>query len=259
MSYNITVEGGKSVRLPTAGKYCDRDIVVTATGGGAAESVIEALSVTDNGTYTAPDGVDGYSPVTVNVSSGGGAIDALLDGSITEIESNVTTIGRWALTYRNKLKKVNLPNVTSIGEYAFYGSFASLDKPYLFLPSLTSAEDYAFAQSGIHTILLPKLKEVSSCMFDYALRLTMVDLGAATRINGGAFYNCSDFKTLIIRTNSVCALAYITVFNSTPIANKTGYIYVPVALVDTYKAATNWSTFASQIRAIEDYPEITGG
>lgn len=33
MSHNITVEGGTSVRLPTAGKYCDRDIVITATGG----------------------------------------------------------------------------------------------------------------------------------------------------------------------------------------------------------------------------------
>ena len=31
---NITVEGGKSVRLLTAGKYCDRDIIITATGGG---------------------------------------------------------------------------------------------------------------------------------------------------------------------------------------------------------------------------------
>jgi hypothetical protein len=36
-------------------------------GGGA--SVIESLSVTTNGTYTAPSGVDGYSPVTVNVPS----------------------------------------------------------------------------------------------------------------------------------------------------------------------------------------------
>lgn len=35
MSHNITVEGGTSVRLPTAGKYCDRDIVVTATGGSS--------------------------------------------------------------------------------------------------------------------------------------------------------------------------------------------------------------------------------
>ena len=29
--HNITVEGGSSVRLPTAGKYCDRDVVVTAS------------------------------------------------------------------------------------------------------------------------------------------------------------------------------------------------------------------------------------
>ena len=33
MSHNITIEGGTSVRLLTAGKYCDRDIVITATGG----------------------------------------------------------------------------------------------------------------------------------------------------------------------------------------------------------------------------------
>lgn len=43
---------------------------ITAISGGA-ESVIEALSITANGTYTAPDGVDGYSPVTVNVPQDG--------------------------------------------------------------------------------------------------------------------------------------------------------------------------------------------
>ena len=31
---NITIEGGTSKRLLTAGKYCDRDIMVTAEGGG---------------------------------------------------------------------------------------------------------------------------------------------------------------------------------------------------------------------------------
>ena len=31
--HNITVAGGSSARLKTAGKYCDRDIVVTAEGG----------------------------------------------------------------------------------------------------------------------------------------------------------------------------------------------------------------------------------
>lgn len=33
------------------------------------EAVIQALTVTENGTYTPPDGVDGYAPVTVNVPS----------------------------------------------------------------------------------------------------------------------------------------------------------------------------------------------
>ena len=32
MSHKVTVKPNKSVRLPTAGKYCDRDIIVTGDG-----------------------------------------------------------------------------------------------------------------------------------------------------------------------------------------------------------------------------------
>lgn len=39
-------------------------------------STVEPLSVTQNGTYTPPTGVDGYAPVTVNVSGGGGGTSA---------------------------------------------------------------------------------------------------------------------------------------------------------------------------------------
>lgn len=42
-------------------------VVGTAT---PSTPTIQSLSVTENGTYTAPSGVDGYSPVTVNVSGG---------------------------------------------------------------------------------------------------------------------------------------------------------------------------------------------
>lgn len=38
----------------------------------SSQPVIQSLSIDQNGTYTAPSGVDGYSPVTVNVSGGGG-------------------------------------------------------------------------------------------------------------------------------------------------------------------------------------------
>ena len=90
MSYKITVESGTSVRLPTSGKYCDRDIVVTATGGDV-EPVIESLAVTSNGTYTAPTGVDGYSPITVNVPIPNGYIQP--SGSIS-----ITTNGTYDVT-----------------------------------------------------------------------------------------------------------------------------------------------------------------
>ena len=58
-------------------------------GQGGGEAVIRSLDVTENGTYSAPSGVDGYNPVNVNVSGGGGsltpeeqkALDTLVDSS----------------------------------------------------------------------------------------------------------------------------------------------------------------------------------
>lgn len=50
------------------------------SGGGGGQSItVEALNVTENGTYTAPGG-KAYSPVTVNVSGGGGEVTLLSSG-----------------------------------------------------------------------------------------------------------------------------------------------------------------------------------
>jgi hypothetical protein len=69
-----------------------------------------------------------------------------------------------------------------------------------------------------------------------------------------AFYECKALIALVLReTSAVCTVSSSGIFGSTPIANGAGYIYVPAALVDSYKAATNWSAFAAQFRALEDY------
>ena len=69
MSHKITVEGGKSVRLKTAGKYCDRDIVVTAEGGTPTPTQEKAVNITANGTHTVtPDEGYALSKVTANVN-----------------------------------------------------------------------------------------------------------------------------------------------------------------------------------------------
>lgn len=45
MSFNIEVESGKSKKLLTAGKYCDRDIVITATGTGGGGIEIDPNTI----------------------------------------------------------------------------------------------------------------------------------------------------------------------------------------------------------------------
>lgn len=58
MSFNVEVQGGSSVRLPTAGKYCDKDIVVTATGGAGGSMAI-ANSLIRRGIGYIDTGIDG--------------------------------------------------------------------------------------------------------------------------------------------------------------------------------------------------------
>ena len=54
--------------LACLGKLMENDVAVTITPGGGESISVEALSVTENGTYTAPTG-KAYSPVAVDVSS----------------------------------------------------------------------------------------------------------------------------------------------------------------------------------------------
>ena len=63
--FNITVEGGKSVKLLTGGKYCDRDIIVTAEGGGSGDVNMGTCTVK----ITVPS-TSNYYVARENVSSG---------------------------------------------------------------------------------------------------------------------------------------------------------------------------------------------
>lgn len=66
---------------------------------GGGEPTIEPLSVTANGTYTAPSGVDGYSPITVNVSGGSKSVTVVTSvtggyngGAVISIAIDGTTV-----------------------------------------------------------------------------------------------------------------------------------------------------------------------
>ena len=89
--------------------------------------------------------------------------------------------------------------------------------------------------------------------FNKCTELTIVVLPKCSEIRPTAFTSCTALKAVILPGNEVCKLTSTNAFNITSIPKGTGYIYVPAALVDSYKAASQWSTFAAQFRALEDY------
>lgn len=118
----------------------------------------------------------------------------------------------------------------------------------------TSVREYAFRGCyALVTVDLPQVKEINMAAFSYCAALEIVDFPQVTRIKAQAFSNCSALSACILRNETAVTLDNTNVFTNTPIASGTGYIYVPSALLDTYEAATNWSTYAEQIRALEEY------
>ena len=78
-------------------------------------------------------------------------------------------------------------------------------------------------------------------------------------------YECYSLKAVVIRSfgtkytlnsNSFYACYHIlgtTDATYNPNGDKDGYIYVPRNMIETLSSATNWSTYATQFRALEDY------
>lgn len=84
--------------------------------------------------------------------------------------------------------------------------------------------------------------------------LTLADFPSATKVDNVALYGCKALKALILRkSDSICTLGNVNALFNTPMRAGTGYIYVPASLIETYKKARNWDTYAAQLRALEDY------
>ena len=160
--------------------------------------------------------------------------DSNMDGILTR---KGTTIRNDRITYlgievfRNyeSLAVVDFPNVTSTGVNVFYACY------------------------GLKTVNLPSLISISSNMFAYSSLLKRLDFPSVESISGGAFSGCSRLVTLILRkADAVCTLENVSALSGTSIAKGTGFVYVPDNLVEQYKAATNWSTYANQIKPISE-------
>lgn len=211
---------------------------------------------------TLADGVTAHDKsgnlITGTMQNGGeeNQIDKMLNGSIATINSNVNKIIGYGCYGIRTLVSVNLPEATSIGTYAFRNcdNLASINAP-----KVTSLGTYAFYGTKITEAIFPFSATVPSNCFYTCSALTKADFGAAKSIGGYSFYACAKLQKLILRYTEAVVTVQSTSLTSSGIARGTGYVYVPSALIESYKTATNWSAYAEQFRAIEDYPDITGG
>lgn len=190
--------------------------------------------------------------------------DSIIDGTVATYSSDaVTSIQQYRFSY-SSLTSASFPNVTYVALSAFYNcsSLQSVNLPKATCVGSTfySASSSAFYYcSSLVDISIPLVNNLGTQCFYGCSSLQRIDLPSVEGIGLNVFRSCSKLDTVILRNDAVVTLSNISSFTSTPIAKGTGYIYVPQALIEDYKVATNWVTYASQFRAIEDYPEICGG
>ena len=167
-------------------------------------------------------------------------------------DNNIYTIGNYGLADNVALVTVEFPNVTTLDGSAFSGCS---DLKNIILPKVTTIGGSAFANcKALTDVVFRYVTSVGYGAFQGCTNLVSADFHKFTSFKSSIFNGADKITTIIIRSETAAILdGSGLVSTSTPIAKGTGYIYVPRALVDTYKTATNWSTYANQFRALEDY------
>ena len=151
---------------------------------------------------------------------------------VTEVDFPLVTGSTSDLYGCKQLVRANFPNATTLGSLNLCSALTELNAPLV--------------------------KAVGGNVLRGCSVLPKVDFHKVTSLGNFAMADSPKLVTVIIRTPTVATMSNTNALGG-QFKTGAGYIYVPATLVESYKSATNWSTFAEHIRAIEDYPEITGG
>lgn len=144
-----------------------------------------------------------------------------------ELPDGLVYIGETCFSGCLALKSIDIPaNVEEIGITAFSGC--------TFLEHVNGLGDC-------------KIATLPSRCFQNCVSLTEVELpSTVTAMNAGCLNNCSQLQSLTIKATTPPTLGTNALNNT----HTDLVIYVPTESVDTYKAASGWSTYASKIQAI---------
>lgn len=269
----IRTKGGTSDALTFPGGFVDAVGAIQAGEGG--NGIVESDGVISGMTLFAIKS-DTATKITGNFH---------YNEYLAEIDCpNVKSIGNsMGFAYCKNLARVNLPLVEYIISSGFKETPALLEYDF---SNVRFIYQFGFCASGIKKVVSESITYINDQRtFDSCKNLTYVNLpnvqktgwqwnfcncpslkkavfANATEIGSGEFNNDPLLETLVLGSKTVVKLNNANAFVGTPIESGAGYVYVPRTLEDgsdgvtAYQAATNWSTYATQFRAIEDYPGI---
>nr|DAJ54046.1 MAG TPA: tail protein [Bacteriophage sp.] len=239
---------GTSDQTLASGRYLTGTQTIKGDANLKASNIVKGVSIF---------GVTG----TAETGGGGGGsdadLDALIANTITSVTSQVAAVRDRAFSSCTSVVSINLPAAKTVGKWAFMqcSKLATVN-----LPEATTLESSAFSSCpALTSVTIPKVTSLPSQGLYNCTALQKIDLPAVTSISDSVFMMDGKLTAVILRSATLVTLSNKSAFSSSGISAGTGYIYVPSSLVASYKAATNWSTYAAQIRAIEAYPDITGG
>lgn len=239
---NITTNGTHNVK-----NYASASVNVPS------EDLTSELNTYEDYLSTQETTIDDIINALQNKSEGTGkdTIEGLMKRTIKIFSSDtLTSVGAYACHSCTSLTSVNLSKAISLGISAFNNCTAMTSFEAPLLESFTTQSFYAC--NALTSLNFPKLKTIGSQGARNCKKLARVDLGVVTSIGALSFDDCSLLETCIIRTETVPTLVNASAFTGTLIASGTGYIYVLDTLVDSYKSASNWSTYASQIKPLSE-------
>ena len=208
--------------------------------GGGKSAVIEGLTITSNGTYTAESGVDGYSPVEVDVPApefvtetlsvsvnntyypGEGingfsqvvvdvpqSVTGFTEKDVTEnnfglinLNNSASFVYSGVFSENNQLQTVYLPNCVTVNNWAF-AYCRNLTSVNLPICNTFSGNNQFYYNESLSQIYVPLLKNVPNYAFGECYNLKSIDLPEATYIGNSAFYRCSSLSQINIPKVSV--------------------------------------------------------
>lgn len=114
--------------------------------------------------------------------------DKMIGKTITEVRSDLTTVGKYTFYECANLQSADFPKAVSIGDYAFYGTSALTD---LNFPLVREIERYAFRGAGFTSGNFPEVTYVATTAFAYNSALTSINIPKADSVGGSAFQSCT--------------------------------------------------------------------